>query len=110
MTYANAINALADPRRREIVAVLRAGPRSVADLARHFPVSRPAVSQHLRVLHEAGLVQVTERGTRRIYGLAPDGLSDLRRYLDELWTDALSAFARAAELEAQRMDDNDGRD
>ena len=99
MTYATAFDALSDPRRREIVARLRAGPRCVADLARTLPVSRPAVSQHLRVLRDAGLVRVNQNGTRRLYSLAPDGVADLRRYLDELWTDALTAYARAAEDE-----------
>ena len=97
MTYAiTAIDALADPRRRDIVARLRDGPRSVSELARGLPVSRPAVSQHLKVLKDAGLVSVTARGTKREYALKPDGIADLRRYLDELWTDALAAYSAAA--------------
>jgi DNA-binding transcriptional ArsR family regulator len=76
--------------------VLRDGPLPVGALARRFPVSRPAISQHLRVLSEAGLVSAEARGTRRVYRLDPDGVGALRRYLDRLWDDALAAYARAA--------------
>ena len=101
MTYTPALEALADPRRREILAQLRRGPASVATLAEQLPVSRPAVSQHLKVLRLARLVSVQANGTRRLYSLAPEGVADLRRYLDELWTDALGAYVKAAEAEAK---------
>ncbi|QQA44067.1 ArsR/SmtB family transcription factor [Pelagovum pacificum] len=90
------IEALADPTRRAIVEALRAGPQPVCVIAGGLPVSRPAVSQHLKVLTDAGLARVTPRGNRRYYELAPEGVDSLRRYLDQLWDDALAAFARAA--------------
>ncbi len=105
MTYEHAIEALADPTRRAILAALRGGPLPVGALARGLPVSRPAVSQHLRVLSDAGLLTVTPQGTRRLYGIDPHGIDDLRAYLDTLWDDALDAFARAArERASQRQD------
>jgi DNA-binding transcriptional ArsR family regulator len=96
MTYDNAIGALSDPTRRAIIDRLRAGPLAVQALANGLPVSRPAVSQHLAVLTAAGLLTATAQGTRRIYALRPDGLAALRTYLDDLWGDALAAFANAA--------------
>lgn len=92
--------ALADPTRRALIDRLRHGPKAVSDLACGLPISRPAVSQHLRVLCDAGLLEVTPCGNRRLYALVPDGISDLRYYLDSLWDDALAAFARAARREA----------
>ena len=88
--------ALADPTRRAIVAQLRDGGQPVGALARELPVSRPAVSQHLRVLSDAGLLEVSRAGTRRIYTLSPGGVDAVRRYLDTLWNDAFTAFAAAA--------------
>ncbi len=88
--------ALADPTRRAIVTRLRGGPLAVGQLADEMPVSRPAVSQHLRVLSDAGLLEVRQSGTRRLYHLSPEGVDALRRYMDTLWDDALSAFATAA--------------
>lgn len=76
--------------------ILRTGPMPVGNLAARFPISRPAVSQHLKVLGDAGLVEATPDGTRRLYRLAPEGVAALRRYLDELWDDALAAYAREA--------------
>jgi DNA-binding transcriptional ArsR family regulator len=105
VTYQGAIAALADPTRRAIVERLRAGPLPVCDLARDLPVSRPAVSQHLRVLTEAGLLVATPAGNRRLYALAPEGMEPLRDWLDALWDDALAQFARraaAAEKEERR--------
>ncbi len=93
MSYATTIAALADPTRRALVDRLRDGPQAVSVLARDLPVSRPAVSQHLKVLSDAGLLAVEARGTRRLYRLAPRGLDDLRAYLDGLWGDALDRFA-----------------
>lgn len=96
-----AFAALADPTRRALVERLRAGPLAVGALARGLPISRPAVSQHLRVLSDAGLLLVEPQGTRRLYRLAPDRLRDLRAWLDSLWDDALSNFAARARDIAQ---------
>lgn len=93
---ANLLQALADPTRRSIFERLVAGPSSVTSLAGRLPVSRPAVSQHLRVLGEAGLVESTKDGTRRIYSVRRDGLADLRSWLDEMWDAALDRYERAA--------------
>ena len=82
-----------------ILERLRSGPLAVGEIASRLPVSRPAVSQHLRVLKEAGLVSERKEGTRRIYRLEPAGLSDLRAYLNSFWTVALADFKAAAELE-----------
>ena len=91
-TYQSVLDALGDATRREIVAVLRRGPASVAELADHLPVTRPAVSQHLRVLREAGLVAYDEQGTRNVYRLEPGGLAALRAWVDGFWDDALASF------------------
>jgi DNA-binding transcriptional ArsR family regulator len=96
MTYAMSIAALADPTRRAIVEILRANPSPVGKLAARLPVSRPAVSQHLKVLSDAGLVAATKQGPSRIYRLEPEGWKPLRTYLDAMWDDALAAFADAA--------------
>ena len=99
MFYENTIAALADLTRRALIERLRSGPAPVGLLADDLPISRPAVSQHLKVLSDAGLLLVEPRGTRRLYRLAPRGLDDLRAYLDSLWDDALTGFAnRAAEI------------
>jgi|SRR5581483_1851368 len=97
MAYGTALTALADPTRRSIFEALRAGERPVGELAADLPVSRPAVSQHLRVLEEAGLVRVRRVGTRRLYAADPDGLRELRSWLEDLWDDALASFKRLAE-------------
>lgn len=99
----NALSALSDPTRREVFEGLKRGPRSVGDLAADLPVSRPAVSQHLKVLKEAGLVTDMAEGTRRVYRIDPNGLGPLRAWLDQFWTDALNAFASKAEEEFQRI-------
>jgi DNA-binding transcriptional ArsR family regulator len=88
---------LGDPTRRAIFELLARRPSSVGDLASRLPVSRPAVSQHLRVLKEGGLVVSRAQGTRRVYHLDPAGITALRAYLDALWNDALRAFHEAAE-------------
>ncbi|MFI5608183.1 ArsR/SmtB family transcription factor [Amycolatopsis sp. NPDC051903] len=95
------LTALADPSRRAIVEALRSGPRAVGELAATLPISRPAVSQHLKVLKEAGLVTDRAEGTKRLYRLRPDGIAALRAYLDRMWSDALSSFARQAESTAE---------
>jgi len=89
--------AIADPTRRQVFERLADGPRSVGDLARGLPVSRPAVSQHLKVLKDAGLVADRAEGTRRIYEIDPHGLGALRAWLDQFWGDALAAFKAEAE-------------
>ena len=89
--------ALGDPTRRAIFERVAQRPRAVGELARELPVSRPAVSQHLKVLKEAGLVVDTPVGTRRVYQVDPDGLHALRAYLEGFWNRALSAFKDAAE-------------
>ena len=89
--------ALGDPTRRAILGYLADRPRAVGELARELPVSRPAVSQHLKVLKEAGLVIDHPAGTRRIYRLDPDGLADLRAQLDRFWNQALATFKQVVE-------------
>jgi DNA-binding transcriptional ArsR family regulator len=97
MTYGIALAVLADPTRRQVFERLRAGPRPVNALASGLPVSRPAVSQHLKVLREAGLVEERSEGVRRIYSLRREGLMELREWLDSFWGDALEAFRVEAE-------------
>lgn len=89
--------ALADPTRRAVFEGLRGGPRPVGEIARGLPVSRPAVSQHLRVLKEAGLVRERREGTRNFYSVNGDGLAELRAYFETYWEEALAAFKGAAE-------------
>ena len=98
MTYGNALAVLADPTRRRVFERLRHGPRAVNVIAAGLPVSRPAVSQHLKVLKSAGLVEERNEGVRRIYSLRREGLLELREWLDSFWSDALEAF----KLEAER--------
>src|SRR5271170_2923093 len=97
MAYAMTLAALADPTRRAVFERLRDGPASVGVIASALPVSRPAVSQHLKALKDAGLVVDRSEGTRRVYCIDPDGLGDLRRWLDQFWTDALQAFKNHVE-------------
>ena len=97
MTYGNALQALADPTRRRVFERLRGGPLAVGRLAEGLPVSRPAVSQHLKVLKEAGLVSEEQDGARRIYRIDPHGLGQLRAWLDQFWEMALDAFKAEAE-------------
>ena len=91
------MSALGDPTRRAILERLVKGPLPVGELARQFPVSRPAISQHLRVLKKAHLVVDTPVGTRRLYAVDPEGIDALRAYFDRFWTQALDAFKRMAE-------------
>jgi DNA-binding transcriptional ArsR family regulator len=91
------IAALGDPTRRTIFERLAERPQAVGELARELPVSRPAVSQHLRVLREAGLVVDRQAGNRRIYQLDPNGVGALREYLDRFWNRSLMAFKSAVE-------------
>jgi DNA-binding transcriptional ArsR family regulator len=91
------LDALADPTRRAVFELVAAEPRPVGELAARLPVSRPAVSQHLRVLKDAGLVIDETAGTRRVYRVDRHGVQPLRDYLDQFWTDALDRYAVAAE-------------
>lgn len=91
---------LGDPSRRAIFELLARRPSSVGELADQLPISRPAVSQHLRALKDGGLVVSSAEGTRRVYRLNPHGVNALRAYLDRVWADALTAFAKAAEAAA----------
>ncbi len=102
MAYGQALQALANPTRRSVLEELRDGPRAVGEIAARLPVSRPAVSQHLRVLKEAGLVTERQNGTRRLYRVDPDGLTDLREYLEGFWEEALASFKTVAEREEGR--------
>ena len=98
MAYATeALTPLADPTRRLLMERLRGGPRAVGELARGLPMSRPAVSQHLKVLKNARLVTDRAEGTRRVYQIDPSGLGEIRRWLDQFWDTSLEAFKREVE-------------
>lgn len=99
MAYQSALTALSDPTRRAVLERLRAGPRSVSQIAAGMPVSRPAVSQHLKALKQAGLVRDEAVGTARVYRLHAEGLRELRDWLDSFWDDALTRFKQHAEGE-----------
>lgn len=105
MTYGNALSALADPTRRRVFERLKSGPQPVGRIARGLPVSRPAVSQHLKVLKDAGLVADEAEGTRRVYYIDPEGLGELRKWLDQFWDQALASFQAEVEREARRERD-----
>ncbi|MCI0687436.1 MAG: metalloregulator ArsR/SmtB family transcription factor [Sporichthyaceae bacterium] len=97
-TYGEAsLGLLGDPTRRAIFELLARRPCSVGELARQLPISRPAVSQHLRVLKDGGLVVSEAVGTRRVYRVNPEGVTALRAYLDRIWGQALTAYQKAAE-------------
>jgi DNA-binding transcriptional ArsR family regulator len=98
-----AIQAIADPRRREILRLVRDGELSAGDIAARFEVTRPAISQHLRVLREAGLVMERREGTRRLYRARPEGLEELRSYLERFWEESLADLKVAAEREERRQ-------
>ena len=97
MTYANSLAALADPTRRKIFERLKRGPSPVGELAEGLPVSRPAVSQHLRVLKDARLVTARAEGNRRIYEIDVEGLAELRSYLEQFWNKTLLAYKAVVE-------------
>ena len=107
MAYQNALGALADPTRRSVFERLLDGPQPVGRIARGMPVSRPAVSQHLKVLKEAGLVTDRAEGTRRVYYIDPQGLAAVRRYLDQFWDQALIAFAAEAGKEPEMPEEGE---
>ncbi|MBI3439555.1 MAG: winged helix-turn-helix transcriptional regulator [Proteobacteria bacterium] len=102
MAYDMALAALADPTRRKVFERLRSGARSVGEIARDMPVSRPAVSQHLKALKQAGLVRDEPRGSARIYRIHAPALTELREWLDGFWGDALDNFKTFAEGEDER--------
>jgi len=97
-----ALRAIAEPRRRQILRLVRDDELTAGAIASHFDVTRPAISQHLGVLKEAGLVDERRNGTQRLYRARPQGLADLREFLDEFWGDRLSALKREAEREERR--------
>ena len=103
------MSALGDPTRRAILERLLKGPLPVGELARQFPVSRPAISQHLRVLKEAGLVSERRNGTRRLYRARPESIAQLRAYLESYWDENLRLLKQAAEQEEQRGTRRDRR-
>src|SRR6516225_1546490 len=102
MTYSAALTALADPTRRQVFEALQTGPKPVGVIAARLPVSRPAVSQHLKLLREAGLVGDRPEGTRRVYFIDPDGLGALRKWLDQFWDEALAAFVAEVEISHEK--------
>jgi DNA-binding transcriptional ArsR family regulator len=101
-----ALKAIAAPRRREILRLVRDGELSAGEIASHFDVTRPAVSQDLTMLKEAGLVSERRNGTRRLYAARPEGLMDVKAFLEEFWDERLEALKREAEREEQ----SDGTD
>lgn len=109
MSYQSAIEALADSRRRAIFETLRHGPQTVVEIAGSQPVSRPAVSQHLKVLHSAGLVSVRPEGTRRYYSVRRQGLSGLRLWIEGFWDDVLENYAAEVRRQTGESDDPTGR-
>jgi DNA-binding transcriptional ArsR family regulator len=101
VTNGHPLDALGDPTRRQVFELLRSGPRSVGELAAELPVSRPAVSQHLRVLQSAGLVTHRRNGTRNLYELDAQGVVELRSWVDAFWDEALARFKAAAEKKGE---------
>jgi DNA-binding transcriptional ArsR family regulator len=103
-----ALKAIAAPRRRAILRLVRDEELSAGEIASHFDVTRPAVSQHLTLLKEAGLVDERRNGTRRLYRARPEGLAELRAFLEEFWDERLEALKREAEREERSKDAGDG--
>jgi DNA-binding transcriptional ArsR family regulator len=101
------LQAIAEPRRREILILIRDAELSAGDIAARFDVTRPAISQHLQVLAGAGLVNVRKDGTRRLYQARPEGLEDLRAFLESFWDDRLLFLKQAAESEQRRLNRDD---
>ena len=104
-----AIRAIAEPRRREILRLVWTSELAAGEIARHFEVTRPAISQHLRVLKEAGLVSERRNGTRRLYRARPESIAELRAYLESYWDENLRLLKHAAEQEEQRRARHDRR-
>lgn len=107
MTYDNVLEALGDGTRRRILALLRQRPMGVGELTERLPVSQPAVSQHLKVLRNVGLVRVERRGARRIHGLSPAGFRELRSYVDSFWDEALEAFGASFRESSQPSEEDE---
>src|SRR6478672_1214865 len=103
-----AIDAIAEPRRREILGLVRDRELAAGEIAAHFDVTRQAVSQHLRNLRDAGLVSERRDGTRRIYRARPEGLAELRAFLDEFWSERLDSLKREVEAEQEKSDAGEG--
>jgi DNA-binding transcriptional ArsR family regulator len=101
------LKAIAAPRRRRILALVRDDELTAGEIASHFDVSRPAVSQHLNVLKEAGLVNERRNGTRRLYRARPEGLAELREFLEEFWDERLTALKQEAEREEREHGNDD---
>jgi DNA-binding transcriptional ArsR family regulator len=97
-----ALRAIAEPRRQQILRLVWSQERAAGDIARHFEVSRPAISKHLRVLKEAGLVDERRKGTQRLYSARTESLLELRRFLDSFWDEGLLAIKQAAEAGSER--------
>lgn len=102
-----AIHALAEPRRRDILYLVRDGELTSSAIASHFDISAPAISQHLKVLEEAGLVVVRRAGTKRIYGIRREGFSEIKQYIESFWEDSLMRLKEAAEEEERRQHESD---
>ena len=105
-----ALKAIAAPRRRQILTLVRDGELSAGEIASHFDVTRPAVSQDLTLLKEAGLVDERRNGTRRLYRVRPEGMAEVRAFLEEFWDARLDALKREAEREERTKDGNDRND
>ena len=105
----SALRAIAEPRRREILRLVHSQERTSGEIAAHFEVTRPAISQHLGVLAAAGLVTVRREGTKRLYRARQERLAELRNFLDEFWGERLEVLARQAEAEERRSRDVDAR-
>jgi DNA-binding transcriptional ArsR family regulator len=103
------LRALAEPRRQDILRLLSEGELASGEIAGHFNVSRPAISQHLQVLKAAGLVTERRLGTKRLYQLRPEALAELRAFLENFWQDSLSRLAEIAEAEQRRLEDEPAR-
>jgi DNA-binding transcriptional ArsR family regulator len=110
VTYGVVLDSLADASRREVLDLVRRKPSSVQQIADQLPISRPAVSQHLRILKDAGIVTSHAVGTRRVYTVTTDGFEVLRQWLDVMWRDALSSFASYVESEVADNQTNDAGD
>jgi DNA-binding transcriptional ArsR family regulator len=98
----SAVRAIAEPRRREILSLVREDELSAGEIASRFDVTRPAISQHIAVLRDAGLLSERREGTRRLYRARPEGMTELREFLDDFWSDRLERLKLAAELDQQR--------
>jgi DNA-binding transcriptional ArsR family regulator len=101
------LHALVEPRRRDILYLVRDGELTSSEIASHFEISAPAVSQHLKVLEQSGLVVVRREGTKRYYGIRRDGFSELKQYIDRFWDDSLLRLKEAAEEEESRNKETD---